>query len=50
MPTVNMRDFPADLHKQAKIAAAEEETTLKGIIVKALTEYLEKRGGHGNRL
>jgi predicted HicB family RNase H-like nuclease len=42
---VQVRNFPADLHKRAKIQAAKEETTLKAIIIKALTEYLKKVGG-----
>jgi plasmid stability protein len=37
---LQMRNFPADLHRKAKIQAAVEGTTLKGIIIKALTEYL----------
>jgi predicted HicB family RNase H-like nuclease len=40
--TVNIRDFPDELHRQAKIQAAIEGTTLKGLIIKALTEYLKK--------
>ena len=36
-------NFPADLHKEAKIRAAQEGTTLKEIIIKALTEYLKKK-------
>jgi len=46
--TVNIRNFPDDLHREAKIQAAMEGTTLKGIIIKALTEYLKgtkKKGG-----
>ena len=42
---IQMRNFPADLHKRAKIQAAKEETTLKEIVIKALTEYLKKVGG-----
>ena len=45
MATVYLRDFPADLHKRAKIQAAKEETTLKAIVIKALEEYLKKKGG-----
>jgi len=40
-----IRDFPDDLHKRAKIRAAEEEITLKELILKALQEYLEKERG-----
>jgi predicted HicB family RNase H-like nuclease len=42
---IQMRNFPADLHKRAKIQAAKEETTLKEIVIRALTEYLERKGG-----
>jgi len=40
--TVNIRNFPDDLHRKAKIQAAIEGTSLKGLIIKALTEYLKK--------
>ena len=43
--SVLIRDFPGDLHTRAKLQAVKEDTTLKGIILKALTEYLEKVGG-----
>ena len=42
---IQIRNFPADLHKRAKVQAAKEETTLKGIVIKALTEYLDREGG-----
>ena len=45
---LNIKDFPNDLHRKAKIQAAIEGTTLKGLIIKALTEYLKrakKKGG-----
>ena len=45
MATVYMRDFPDDLHKRAKMQAVREETTLKEIVIRALTEYLERKGG-----
>jgi hypothetical protein len=51
MVSVNLRDFPEDLHHKAKIQAAVERVTLKDLIVKALTEYLgrqEKKGGRGH--
>ena len=51
MATVNLREFPEDLHHRAKIRAAVERTTLKDLIIKALTEYLDRQekggGGHG---
>ena len=39
-----MRDFPEDLHTRAKVQAAEEKTTMKAIVIKALEEYLKKVG------
>jgi predicted HicB family RNase H-like nuclease len=36
-------DFPAKLHKQAKIQAAEEDIPLKMLVRRAVKEYLEKR-------
>jgi plasmid stability protein len=44
MKTVYIRNFPDDLHRKAKAQAALEETTLKGLIIRLLTEYLEKKG------
>jgi plasmid stability protein len=45
MVAINLRNFPSDLHKRVKIRAAQEETTIKGIIIKALIEYLKKKRG-----
>jgi hypothetical protein len=42
---VQMRDFPEDLHTRTKIQAAKEKTTMKEIVIKALTAYLKKVGG-----
>jgi len=39
---LNIKDFPDDLHREAKIQAAIEGTSLKAIIIKALTEYLKR--------
>ena len=43
MVSVNIRDFPEDLHHKAKVQAAMEKITLKELITKALTEYLERK-------
>jgi predicted HicB family RNase H-like nuclease len=43
--TVIVKGFPEDLHHRAKVYAAKEKTTLKEVIIKALTEYLKKVGG-----
>jgi aminoglycoside phosphotransferase (APT) family kinase protein len=32
--------FPAELHRQLKILAAEEDTTLSELVVTAVTEWL----------
>ncbi len=39
---LNIKDFPDQLHRQAKIQAAIEGVTLKDLIIKALTEYLKR--------
>ncbi len=39
-----MIKFPDDLHKSAKLEALKEDITLKKLIIKAVTEYLEKKG------
>jgi predicted HicB family RNase H-like nuclease len=44
MVSVNIRDFPEELHHKAKIQAAVEKTTLKELMIKALTEYLKRKG------
>ena len=48
MTTIFMRDFPKDLHHEAKVQAAIEGISLKALVEKALTEYLKtarKKGG-----
>ena len=37
-------EFPAELHKEAKVRAAMQGITLKQLILKAITEYLKKGG------
>ena len=44
MATVYIREFPASLHKKAKMQALEEDMTLRELVIKALTEYLKKKG------
>jgi predicted HicB family RNase H-like nuclease len=39
---VNIREFPQDLHRLAKVQAAMEGITLKALIIKALEQYLNK--------
>ena len=44
MATVYVRDFPEDLHKRAKMKALEEDMTLRELIIKAVENYLKKKG------
>ncbi|MDH3558496.1 MAG: 3-hydroxyacyl-CoA dehydrogenase [Deltaproteobacteria bacterium] len=44
MVSVNIRDFPEELHHKAKIQAAVEKITLKDLMIKALDEYLKRKG------
>ena len=39
---INIKDFPDELHRQAKIQAAVEGISLKALIIKALEQYLKK--------
>ena len=39
-----LRDIPDDLHKELKIQAVREGITLKELMLRALEEYLKKRG------
>ena len=38
-------NFPDDLHRKAKIRAAQEGITLKELILRAVTEHLKKKKG-----
>jgi predicted HicB family RNase H-like nuclease len=42
-----MMDFPDELHREAKVRAAQEGITLKDLIIKAVEAYLKagKKGG-----
>ena len=42
MKQVVLKRFPADLHYRIKVFAAVHNTTMKDVIIKALTEYLDK--------
>jgi predicted HicB family RNase H-like nuclease len=46
MAIINIRDFPDDLHRQAKSKAALEGISLKDLIIKAIEEYVmgKKKG------
>ncbi|MFP3869668.1 MAG: hypothetical protein ACLFVT_02150 [Syntrophobacteria bacterium] len=41
MGTLNLKDFPEELHRQAKSRAALEGIPLRGLVVRALTQYLQ---------
>lgn len=45
MATVNLRDFPDQLHREAKAKAALEGVSLKELIIKAVEAYLRRKGG-----
>ena len=45
MTTINLRDFPENLHRKAKSEAALMGISLKELIIRALTEYLKKKRG-----
>lgn len=45
MVILNIKDFPEDLHRRAKSEAALDGISLKELIIRALTEYLKKKGG-----
>lgn len=40
MATLNLKNFPDDLHEQAKSRAALEGITLKELVVEAVSGYL----------
>jgi predicted HicB family RNase H-like nuclease len=41
--TLNLREFPEELHRQAKSKAALMGISLKEIFIRAMTEYLKKQ-------
>jgi predicted HicB family RNase H-like nuclease len=47
MSTINLRDFPEDLHRKAKSEAALMGISLKELIIRALTEYLKNKKKRG---
>ena len=42
MKVTNLRFYDEDLHKEMKLQAVKENTTLQSLIIKACQEYLEK--------
>jgi len=45
MAAMFLKDFPEDLHRKAKAAAALQGISLKELVIRAVTEYLKKKGG-----
>ena len=42
MKAIIIRNFPTELHHRVKVFAAIHDTTMKEVVIKALTEYLDK--------
>ena len=42
---LNIKDFPDGLHRKAKAKAALMGISLKELIIRAITDYLKKKGG-----
>ncbi len=42
LKTINLRDFPEDLHRKAKAKAAMMGISLKELIIRAIAEYIKK--------
>ena len=42
MKAITMKGFSEQLHRAMKVQAAKEGITLKALIEKAMTEYIEK--------
>ena len=42
MKAITIKDFSEDLHRIMKIQAAKEGITFKGLIEKAVTEYIAR--------
>ena len=40
---LHIKDFPEDLHKQAKIYAVTNDISLKELVIRALRDYLKKQ-------
>ncbi len=42
MKQIVIKNFPDELHREAKIQAAKQGVTMKALIEKALREYLDR--------
>lgn len=45
MSVMNIKDFPEDIHREAKIAAVKEGRSLKAWLIEAMKEKLERDKG-----
>lgn len=43
MATVNLRDFPDDLHKRLRIEAAKRGTSIKALLIEAARLWLKTK-------
>jgi predicted HicB family RNase H-like nuclease len=44
---INVRNVPEDLHRQAKAQAALQGITMQELVIRAVREYLKKKGKKG---
>jgi predicted HicB family RNase H-like nuclease len=42
MKIINLKDFPEDLHRRAKSKAALMGISLRELIIRAITEFLDR--------
>lgn len=42
---INLTNVPEELHRRLKMQAAAESTTLRELILRVLSEYLDQKGG-----
>ena len=47
MSNINIRNVPEDLHRQAKAQAALQGITMQEFVIRAIREYLKKKGKKG---
>jgi len=43
--TINLRGIPQNLHRTLRVQAALENTTLKNLVIRILSDYLKERTG-----
>jgi hypothetical protein len=47
MATMYIRNFPEDLQHRVKVQVAKERTTLRELVMRLITDYLEKAESAG---